>query len=137
MSEEASCWVDANVLLRFLTGDPPELAGRASRLLEGAERDGLPLRVHPVVVAETVWVLQSFYGYSKGEISAALVPLLEHPALRAEGARIVLEALETMASSNVDFADALLAETARSRGEGVVSFDEDFRKLEIEWREPG
>jgi len=137
LSEEASCWVDANVLLRFLTGDPPELAGRASRLLEGAERDGLPLRVHPVVVAETVWVLQSFYGYPKGEISAALVPLLEHPALRVEGARIVLEALETMASGNVDFADALLAETARSRGEGVVSFDKDFRKLEVEWREPG
>ncbi len=137
MSEGTSCWVDANVLLRFLTGDPPELAGRASRLLERAERDGLPLRVHPVVVAETVWVLQSFYGYSKGEISAALVPLLEHPALRAEGARIVLDALETMASSNVDFADAVLAETARSRGECVVSFDKDFRKLEIEWREPG
>ena len=137
MSEEASWWVDANVLLRFLTGDPSELAGRASRLLEVAERDGAPLRVHSVTVAETVWVLQSFYGYSKGEISDALVPLLEHPALRVEGARIVLEALETMASSNVDFADALLAETARSRAEGVVSFDKDFRRLEIEWREPG
>ncbi len=136
MSEEASWWVDANVLLRFLTGDPPELAGRASRLLEGAERDGAPLRVHSVIVAETVWVLQSFYGYSKGEISAALVPLLEHPALRVEGARIVLGALENMASSNVDFADALLAETAHTRGEGVVSFDGDFRKLDAEWREP-
>jgi len=90
-----------------------------------------------VVVAETVWVLQSFFGYSKGEISDALVPLLEHPALSVEGARIVLGALGNMASSNVDFADALLAETARSRGEGVVSFDKDFRRLETEWREPG
>jgi len=137
LSEEASWWVDANVLLRFLTGDPPELARRASRLLEGAERDGVPLRVHSVVVAETVWVLQSFYGYSKGEISDALVPLLEHPALRVEGAGIVLGALKTMVSGNVDFADALLAGTARSRGAGVVSFDKDFRKLEIEWRESG
>lgn len=137
MSEEASWWVDANVLLRFLTGDPPQLARRASGLLEKVGRDGVPLRVHPVVVAETVWVLQSFYGYSKGEISGALTPLLEHPALRVEDARTVLGALETMASGNVDFADALLAGTARSRGAGVVSFDRDFRKLEIEWREPG
>lgn len=137
MSEEASWWVDANVLLRFLTGDPPELSGRASRSLERAEREGIPLRVHPVVVAETVWVLQSYYGYSNGEISGALVPLLEHPALRVEDARTVLGALETMASGDVDFADALLAGTARSRGAGVVSFDKDFRKLEIEWREPG
>jgi predicted nucleic acid-binding protein len=135
-NEDASLWVDANVLLRFLTGDPPELAGRASRLLEKAERDGSPLRVHSVVVAEMVWVLQSFYEYSKGEISGALVSLLEHPALRVEGAGSVIQALETMASSNVDFADALLAETARSRGEGVASFDRDFRKLDVEWREP-
>lgn len=136
MSEEASWWVDANVLLRFLTGDPPELAGRASGLLEEAERGGVPLRVHSVVVAETVWVLQSFYGYSKGEISGTLAPLLEHPALRVEGAGTVIRALEAMASTNVDFADALLAATARSRGEGVASFDKDFRKLDVQWREP-
>ena len=137
MSEETSWWVDANVLLRFLTGDPPELAGRASELLEKAERAGVPLRVHSVIVAEIVWVLQSFYGYSRGEISGVLVPLLEHPALRVEGAKTVVRALEIMASSNVDFADALLAGTARSHGEGVASFDRDFRKLDVEWREPG
>ncbi len=125
------------MLLRFLTGDPPELAGRASRLLEKAERDGVPLRVHSVIVAETVWVLQSLYGYSKGETSGALIPLLEHPALKVEGARIVIRALEIMASNNVDFADALLAGTARSHVEGVASFDRDFRKLDVKWREPG
>lgn len=42
-----------------------------------------------------------------------------------------------MAENNVDFFDALLAETARSRREGVASFDKDFRKLDVEWREPG
>lgn len=137
MSEEASWWVDANVLLRFLTGDTPALAKRAAGLLEAAEKDGIPLRVHSVVVAETVWVLQSFYGYSKGEISGALIPFLEQPALRVEGSRTVIRTLEVMASSNVDFADALLAETARSQGEGVASFDKDFRKLDVQWREPG
>ncbi|QIN81311.1 PIN domain-containing protein [Rubrobacter tropicus] len=136
MSEEASWWVDANVLLRFLTNDPPELAERASRLLEKAERDKVPLRVHSVVVAEIVWVLQSFYGRSKGEISGALIPLLEHRALRPESAGDVIRALETMTSSNVDFADALLAGTARSQGGGVASFDKDFRKLDVQWREP-
>ena len=137
MSGEATWWVDANVLLRFLIGEPPKLARRAAGLLEGAERDGAPLRVHSVVVAETVWVLQSFYGYSKGEISGALIPLLEHPALRVEGSRAVIGAIQTMASGNVDFVDALLAATARSHGEGVASFDNDFRKLDVEWREPG
>ena len=94
-------------------------------------------RVHSVVVAETVWVLESFHEYSKAEISDALIPLLEQPALRVEGARTVVRALEVMAESNLDFVDALLAETARSRAEGVASFDTDFRKLDIAWHEPG
>jgi predicted nucleic-acid-binding protein len=84
-----------------------------------------------------VWVLESFYGYSREEISGTLIPLLEQPALRVEGARTVVRALEAMAGNNVDFADALLAETARSRSEGIASFDKDFRKLDVEWREPG
>ena len=125
------------MILRFLTGSPPELAGRAAALLEEAQRGEVTLRVHPVVVAEAVRILESFYEYSRAEISGALVPLLEQPALRVEGAGIVARALEAMAKNNADFADALLAETARSRGEGVASFDKDFRKLAVEWREPG
>lgn len=135
--ETSSWWLDANVFLRFLTGAPLDLAESAARLLEEAQRNEITLRVHPVVVAETVWVLESFYGYSKAEISGVLIPLLEQPALRVEGARSVIGAVEAMAEDNVDFADALLAVTAHSRGEGVASFDRDFRKLDVEWREPG
>jgi predicted nucleic acid-binding protein len=129
-------WTDANVLLRFLTDEPAELASRATKLLEGAQRGELSLKVHSVVVAETVWELESFYGYSKQEIAGALVPLLTDHGLKVEGSRTVVGALESMAEKSVDFVDALLAETARTRGEGVASFDADFRKLGVEWHEP-
>ena len=129
-------WVDANVLIRFLTGEPPEMADKAERLLEAARRHALTLRVHPVVVAETVWVLQSFYGRTKAEVIRVLVPLLTEHGLRVEGVGVVVRALELMAETKVDFADALLAETARSRDEGVASFDADFRKLGVPWHEP-
>jgi predicted nucleic acid-binding protein len=129
-------WMDANVLLRFLTDEPPELAARAAKLLEGAQRGELSLKVHSAVVAETVWVLQSFYEYSKQEISGVLVPLLIDHGLKVEGMRTVTAALESMAEKNVDFVDALLAQTARSRGEGVASFDADFRRLAVGWHEP-
>ena len=129
-------WADANVLLRFLTGSPPEMAQSATRLLKKAERGEVAVRVHQVVVAETVWVLQSFYGHTKEEIARSLVPLLTDHGLKVEGSRVVLRALETMAERNVDFADALLAETARARNESVSSFDADFKKLDVEWQEP-
>lgn len=136
MSEGAALWVDANVLLRFLTGTPPEMADRAGKLIERAGH-GEYVRVHPIVVAETIWVLESFYKYSKKEISDALTPLLSDHGLKIEGSKSVLKSLEIMHESNVDFADALLAETARSRDEGIASFDRDFRRLGVGWREPG
>ncbi|MGI8649017.1 MAG: PIN domain-containing protein [Rubrobacter sp.] len=136
MSEASASWVDANVLLRFLSGQPPEMAESASRILEEAERGEISLRVHPVVVAETVWVLQSFYEYSREEIAGSLVPLLTEHGLKVEGPRVVSRALESMAAKNVDFADALLAETGKAQNEGVTSFDADFKKLGVEWREP-
>ncbi len=136
MNEGAALWVDANVLLRFLTGTPPEMADRAGKLIERAGRGELTLKIHPIAVAETVWVLESFYEYSKAEISGALLPLLSEHRLKVEESKSVLGALEIMAGSNVDFADALLAETARSRGESIASFDRDFRRLGVGWREP-
>ncbi|MBA2441751.1 MAG: PIN domain-containing protein [Rubrobacter sp.] len=140
--EDGTFWVDANVLLRFLTGEPPELAGRAQDFLESAGRGEVSVRVHPVVVAETVWVLESFYGHPRERIASSLAALLEGPALAVENKRVTLRALETMATENVDLADALISETACARGEAVASFDrKDFRKLArrtgLRWREPG
>jgi predicted nucleic-acid-binding protein len=129
-------WADANILLRFLTGEPPEMSSRSERLLQSAKKGEILLKVHPVVVAETVWVLQSFYGHSRDDIAGVLIPLLTEHGLRVEGSNIVVRALESMAENNVDFADALLAESARSRGEGVASFDKDFRKLDVDLHEP-
>ncbi len=129
-------WADADILLRFLTGEPEEMAVRSERLLQRAKNGEILLKVHSVVMAETVWVLQSFYGHSKEDIAGVLVPLLTEHGLKTEGANVIVRALESMAENNVDFADALLAESARSRGEGVASFDEDFRKLDVDLHEP-
>ena len=56
--------------------------------------------------------------------------------LLLENSDQIIAALEQMATVNVDFADAYLAEIARQQGEAVVSFDRDFRKLNISWIDP-
>ncbi|MBD2578643.1 PIN domain-containing protein [Oscillatoria sp. FACHB-1406] len=129
-------WVDANILLRLLTGEPPELAQRALRLVQRAERGEVTLRLSPMVVAEIIWVLSSFYRYSRTEIAEVLLPLIVAEGIIAEQAEQTIAAIERMAAVNVDFMDAFLAEVARKEGGAVASFDRDFRRLEIPWLEP-
>ncbi|HBE31997.1 MAG TPA: PIN domain nuclease [Cyanobacteria bacterium UBA11369] len=129
-------WVDANVLLRFLTGEPPDLAQRALRLIQQAERGEVILRLSPIVVAEVVWVLGSFYRYPRNQIAEVLLPLVTAEGVVLEESEQVVAALDRMATANVDFIDAYLAEVARREGGSVVSFDRDFRRLDIPWVEP-
>lgn len=129
-------WVDANVLLRLITGDPPEMAQRALRLVERAELGEVTLRLSPLVLAEMVWVLGSFYRYSRTEITEVLLPLVTTRGVVLEQAEQVVVALDRMATANVDFIDAFLAETARREGGAVASFDRDFSRLGVDWIEP-
>ena len=77
-------WVDADVLLRLLTGDPPAQARKVLALAKKAEAGEVRLRVAPLVVAEVVWTLTSFYGYTRQRVAEVLAPLFEARAGRYE-----------------------------------------------------
>ena len=53
--------VDANVLLRFLTGQPPAHAEGAKQLFMRAANGDAVLEVVPFIVAEAFYTLTSFY----------------------------------------------------------------------------
>ena len=129
-------WVDANVLLRFLTGEPKELAGNAASLMGRAESGEVTLVVSPLVVAEVVWVLKSFYRHSLEDIAGVLVPLMSADGVEVEDRETLAQAIELARDKNVDFVDAALALHAARRGEPVCSFDGDFKRLPVQWITP-
>jgi predicted nucleic-acid-binding protein len=57
----ADGWLDTYVILRFLLRDDDTIFQKASVLFEKAERGELTLYIHPLVLAELVWTLESFY----------------------------------------------------------------------------
>lgn len=129
--------VDANVLLRFLTGEPESMAECAARLMRRAEEGKVLLILSPLVVAEIVWVLKSFYRRSASDIADVLVPLLSADGLEVEERETLVGAIELARDKNVDFADAVLALQAVRNGEEVCSLDEtDFRHLPAKWLSP-
>jgi len=121
--------LDANVLLRYLTGDPAAMADRARVLLERAETGEVVLILTPLILAECVWVLKSFYKHPLGAIAQALQQVLALDGLRVQDAALVTDALISMARANVDFADAYLTELGKAGGLKVATFDQDFRRL--------
>jgi predicted nucleic acid-binding protein len=67
-----SAFVDTNILIRHLTGDPPQMAARATAFL-GAEDN---LYLTDLVVAETIYVLESFYEVPRARVAEAIRSLL-------------------------------------------------------------
>lgn len=130
-------WLDANVVLRFLTREPQAQAERAARLMARAEAGEVRLYLAPIVLAEVVWVLKSFYNHSMAAIRDVLVPLVGAPGIEVDRAEGVIEALELAASRNVDYLDAVIAVEATAAGETVCTFDvADFKRLAATWVTP-
>ncbi|MDQ7794938.1 MAG: PIN domain-containing protein [bacterium] len=125
-------WLDANVLIRFLTRDQPEQARAALAVFLRAKEGEFELRLCPLVVAEAAWVLDSYYGFSRRQISQALVSLIMAEGVVTQDGGLLVSALGQMEDRNVPFVDAFLAELVRTHGEAVCSFDRDFDRLGVE-----
>jgi predicted nucleic acid-binding protein len=65
-------FVDTNVLVRHLTGDPPAMAKPATRLLGDASE----LFLADLTAAETIYVLESFHEVPREHIAATVRSLL-------------------------------------------------------------
>jgi predicted nucleic-acid-binding protein len=132
-------WVDANVILRHLTQDPPDQARAALALFRAAQEGRALLRVDAVTIAECVWVLTSVYGHGRGDIAKTLADFVTADGIETDDRDVLVAALRLYAAHNVDFVDALLAaRMAHQHSTTVYSFDRDFDRLPgIERLDPG
>lgn len=113
-------FVDTNVLIRHLTGDPPEMAKRATAILTGPG----PLLIVDLVVAECVYVLESFYEVTRPRVATLMRSALALRSVEALDRSLLLRALEVYEIERIDFAEAYLVAQAETSGVGVVvSFD--------------
>lgn len=129
-----SAFVDTNVLVRHLTGDPPELAARATAYLR-AESD---LLLTDLVAAETVYVLDSFYEAPREQVAEALRSLIGFDSIVCVDPALLLRAVEVYETERIDFAEAYLVACAESTGVGrVASFDRSIDRVDtVERVEP-
>ena len=121
--------LDANVLVRFLVQDVPEQAKAAKKLVEQAESGALVLVIDPMIVAETVYVLTSFYKKPREAVADALLAFIQSDGISAAEESRIVDALRRFKRTPVDFADAWLAATGAGTNREVASFDRDLDRF--------
>jgi predicted nucleic-acid-binding protein len=121
--------IDTNLVVRYLVQDHEKHAKAAGRLFEACDRGDVVIVVLPAVLAECVFVLESFYERARGDIASALGRLISSPGVEIDDASIHLDALGRYARTNVHFVDCLIAATAAAEKMPVASFDQDFRRF--------
>jgi predicted nucleic acid-binding protein len=136
----ATEFLDANVVIRYLTRDNPDQTARATKLLQQVETGEIQVTTCEGVLVEIVQVLSSkrLYNLPRQRIGAALADVIRLRGLRLLHRPTYLRALDIYASSNLDFVDTLaLAHMERAKLQTILSFDHDFdRFAQVTRREP-
>lgn len=129
-----TAFLDTNILIRHLTGDPLELAERATAALRGGE----PLLLADLILAECVYVLESFYEVGRERVAELMRAAISLPSIATIDAGLLLRALEVYEIERLDFAEAYLVAQAEISGVGeVLSFDRSIDRIStVERREP-
>ncbi|WP_423920526.1 PIN domain-containing protein [Candidatus Poriferisodalis sp.] len=121
-----TAFVDTNVLVRQLTGSPPDAAAASARLLASGETLLLP----DLILAETIYVLQSFYAMPRVRVAELAQGVLATGAVHVEDPTLLSRSIEVYEAYRLSFADAYLVACAEITGIGrIASFDRGIDRV--------
>jgi len=129
-------FIDTNLVLRYLTGEPEDHHLRARTLIES----GVVLVVTEVVLLETAFTLRTRYGFDREQIVDTLIEFVRRQNILVHNLEreVVIEALMLCRPSNrISFGDAMIWAAVRcAQPARLYSFDERFPSGEVEVRRP-
>ena len=120
----SASFLDANIFIRYLTNDDPAQADRVEKLLDQAAGGGKQLLTTEMVIAEVVWVLESFYNLDNRAIGPMVKAILATPGLEVINGTLVEKAVEHYMGKNIDFIDSYIAAVMeRHKVSEIFSYD--------------
>lgn len=123
--------LDADPIIRLLSGDDADKAERVAALLERAERGEVQLTVLDTTLFDVFFVLTSprLYAMPLALASAALATLLQQPGLRVENRQVLLRALD-LVPAMPSLGDAMIVAAMEREGSAeVYSWDRGFDRI--------
>jgi len=116
--------IDANVILRYVLNDHPELSSKAREII-----DQYIIEVPIEVLCEVVYVLAGHYGIDRKSISTELQRFFEQTQCTLSHREAVLRGLEYFGQKPLDFVDCVLAGYAEVEKDEIFTLDDKLKKM--------
>ena len=122
-------FVDTNLFIRYLTNDNVEKADRVEEILDKAAIGKVRLITAEIVLAEVVWVLESYYHLKKSIIATHFEAIMATPGLKIMNGKVVEKAVQYYRHENIDFIDAYIVSLMNKLNiSSIYSFDKKHLK---------
>ena len=115
--------IDANIVLRYLMNDNPDLSPKAKVIIEQNI-----VEVPVEVLCEVVYVLKGYYKIDRQNISSKLKQFFELTQCTLTNRDAILKGLDYFGKLKLDFVDCLLASYANVEKDEIFTFDDDLQK---------
>ena len=119
--------IDTSVLVRLLTGTPPDTFSHCERELRTLARSGAEVLASNQVIGEAYVTVQHHYGVSRTDARAGLLHVLRSDLVAPLNGRAVIAALE--ASGGPGLFDRLIADDYARAGLEVLTLDRKMAAL--------
>ena len=112
--------IDANVILRCILDDCPEMTSKAVEVIDNGAY------TKPEIISEVVYVLQKVYSLQRLQIKIMINNILDVVSCPED--ECIRMAIDIYSSISLDFVDCLLIAYHRVNKENVFSFDKKLNK---------
>lgn len=124
------CWIDTNVVLRYLLRDNEQHFEIVRNLFLAHEKGTIQVICLSQVITEVVHVLASFYQISHNEISLLVGGFVKSAPIEIENRSSLCWIMSRYSETKLGIVDLLLIEQAKGgRGE-VFSFDKKLMRYQ-------
>ena len=121
--------IDTNILIRFLRADHPELSQKAKEIFLKAQKGEIEIYLDEIIIAETIWLLSSFYKLKKELIVSQLQELVSQGWVINPRKKIILDSLSLFSVNNLAYIDCWVACVSKSIPAELETFDNKLKKI--------
>ncbi len=125
--------LDTNLIIRFLVNDDPRKVSRVEKLLVDKNNTNILL---DTIVAEIIWVLNSYYSLKKTEVVEKIRALIHVDTIECNEV-LINKALAFWEGNNISYIDSYLVAVANLGNIPLFSYDDKLKSIKgITVKEP-